>query len=239
MTKHIVRILEVGCGKGRNAYFLSKKKNVVVVGIDVVAENVFEARKTFLGVEFLQMSVEQLAFPDASFDKVYALDVLEHVDNLTLSVSEIVRVLKLKGKLIVNVPAAKSEEWLLRLRPSYHREIHHVRIFRGSELVNTLAVYGLRQQRCKATAFLDHMLLYYLFTRSKISASQLGVGDWRGSVVGRIVFALHAYTKFDLVFQSWLKFVPIWVISLPLAWVVNSVGNRFFPKSMYYKFIKE
>ena len=207
--------------------------------IDLSEENIAYARKHHPGPTFEVMSAEALAYPDAYFDVVYAIDILEHVDSVEKTVAEIHRVLKLGGKVVLNIPAADSEEWLLRLRPTYHAEINHVRIFRGDELETVMREHGLTLTKKQARDFSDHAILYYLFTRTTSSHSQLGIGDWRDTWVGRAIFLSHALTKPNLVFTSPLKYIPVWVIGIPAGWVVNGIGNRFFPKSMYYEFIKE
>ncbi len=234
-----IRILEVGCGKGRNAAVLRRHFHADVVGIDLDPDTIAQAKRAHPDMEFGVMSLESLNFPDARFDRIYAIDVLEHVDNLQQSVNEMVRVLKPGGILVVNVPAEKSEQWLLRIRPTYHQEIHHVRIFKAGEITALFTVRGLQQRTHKRMGFIDHLLLYYLFTRTPSSDSQLGIGNWRDSLVGMVLFALQTYTKPELVFSSWLWIVPLWIIGIPLGWLVNGVGNHFFPKSMYYEFRKK
>ncbi|MBW2989042.1 class I SAM-dependent methyltransferase [Candidatus Woesearchaeota archaeon] len=50
---------------------------------------------------------ENLPYPDESFDTVFALDILEHVPGDKKAVSELRRVLKKKGLMIITVPAYK------------------------------------------------------------------------------------------------------------------------------------
>ncbi len=233
-----LQILEVGCGKGRNAEVLKKRWKADVVGIDLDQETIETAKRLHPSVEFRVMSLELLDFPDQSFDRLYAIDVLEHVDDLEKSANEIVRVIKPGGVLVINVPAEKSEQWLLKIRPSYFEEIHHVRIFKVGEIANLFSTRKLSLTKHKRMGFIDHSLLYYLFTRVKSSDSQLGIGRWSDSRLGTILFALQTYTKPELVFSTWLWLFPAWIVLIPLGFLVNTIGNRFFPKSMYYEFIK-
>ncbi len=234
-SKHI---LELGCGKGRNAAVLAKKSGTKVVGVDLSEENIQIARTSYPELRFEVGSAEELNFPDASFDEIYAYDIFEHVDDLPKCALEAVRVLKPKGKLIVNVPAPASERWLLKVRPSYFDEIHHVRIFEGNQMQDLFESNGLNLVKKQARDFSDHVILYYVFKTTKNSDSQLGIGNWRDTWLGRILFGVHAYTKPSLVFSSPLKYVPIWLVTIPFGLIVNFFGNKYFPKSIYYEFVK-
>jgi ubiquinone/menaquinone biosynthesis C-methylase UbiE len=75
-------------------------------GIDIIIDNVEEARKNFKedNCFFHQMSAEKLDFDDNTFDNIMLIEVLEHVEKDQMALSEVYRVLKSGGKLIVTVP---------------------------------------------------------------------------------------------------------------------------------------
>ncbi len=56
------------------------------------------------GVEFVEGDVRRLAFPDGHFDSVFCSEVLEHIDALEKATSELVRVTRPGGSLVVSVP---------------------------------------------------------------------------------------------------------------------------------------
>ncbi len=233
------KILDAGCGVGRFVYNISKQQpEGEFFGIDIDPENITQAKKNFSNINFQEMSVETLKFETAFFDKVYSRDVLEHVDNVELAVSEMSRVLKNGGKLVVKLPAEKSEKWLLKIRPTYFEEIHHKRIFKDGYLEKILTESGFQLQKKEAQGFLDHFLLYFLFKTTKVSHTQLALGSWNSHPLGYIIAPIHAFLKPERVFHTWLKFIPIWLVTLPAGYVLNSIGNRYFPKSVYYEFVK-
>lgn len=233
------RILDAGCGIGRFIYNLARKEPAhSYYGIDIDQKNIVAARRSYPSIEFEEMSVEDLRLPDQEFDMVYSRDVLEHVDNPARAVSEMSRVLKPRGQLIIKVPAEKSEKWLLQIRPTYFSEIHHVRIFKKDEIEKLVEQYSLKLVKKEPQAFLDHLFLYVLFKTTKASEGQLALGSWKNHWTGWIVAPIHAYLKPELVFHTWLKYVPIWVITLPVGYIINQIGNQIFPKSMYYEFTK-
>jgi len=64
------------------------------------------------------------------------MDVLEHVDDLPTVLKEATRVLRSGGKFMIEVPYRKSEELLLKIKPKYREQVHHVRMFRENEMEN-------------------------------------------------------------------------------------------------------
>ena len=76
------KVLEAGCGDGQRMIEL-RAKGIDVYGFDV---------NPSLGVP--QGSIEAIDSPDNSFDVVYSVDVLEHLDNPLKALSEVFRVSK-------------------------------------------------------------------------------------------------------------------------------------------------
>lgn len=230
-------ILDVGCGQGFQSYVLSKNKNNRVVGIDISKENIEISHKRYPRVNFLVMNAGKMNFKKNHFDEIYAIEVLEHVNNLEKVLNEITRVLKVGGKLIVSVPYYKSEIWLIKLRPTYFKEIHHVRIFKDNELESLCKKSNLVLKKKKRTGFIQHIELYFLFKRKIKSSTQVSIGSWRDNF---FTMTLHASLGFfdPMVLKTPLVYFPIWIVGIPIGFVINIFGNHLFPKSLYYEFIK-
>lgn len=230
-------ILEIGCGQGFRTYLLARNKNNKVIGIDLSEEDIKTAISRYPGVRYEVQNSEKLSFVADSFDEVLAFDIFEHVNNLDAVIAEIKRVLKKGGKLMVNIPYYRSENWLKSIRPTYFDEIHHVRVFGRSELETLLSKQGFSLRKKKREGFLTHIELFYFFKRKRTSHTQLGIGNWRDSLVGMFLhlFLLYFY---PVVFQTPLKFFPLWIITIPLGFLIELPGNYLFPKSIYYEFQK-
>jgi MPBQ/MSBQ methyltransferase len=126
-----VRILDVGCGLGGSTRHLAKRwpKTAHVVGITISKAQV--KRATALaraqGVEnamFLECDALELAFPEANFDIVWAVESEMHMPDKEHFIRELARVLKPGGMLVIagwNVrdtrerPLSKAEAEHLRL----------------------------------------------------------------------------------------------------------------------------
>jgi 2-polyprenyl-6-hydroxyphenyl methylase / 3-demethylubiquinone-9 3-methyltransferase len=93
-------VLDVGCGGGYLAEEFARD-GFSVTGIDPAARSLEAAREHAAGnnleIDYRVGKGEALPFPDGSFDIVTCCDVLEHVDDLSLVISEVARTLKPGG----------------------------------------------------------------------------------------------------------------------------------------------
>jgi 2-polyprenyl-3-methyl-5-hydroxy-6-metoxy-1,4-benzoquinol methylase len=98
------RVLDVGCGEGRFAAELARA-GAEVVGIDVAAEPLRRARASHPELDLRQAPVVGAwPLPDASFDAVWAGEVIEHVADTAGWLSELRRVLRSGGRLLLSTP---------------------------------------------------------------------------------------------------------------------------------------
>ncbi len=107
------RILDVGCGTGRFMEAI-EKSGAEVVGIEFFRFPLDKARPRVKGL-LHQMSAEELQFPDSSFDKILCNHVIEHLQNPYQALSEMKRVLRDKGKLLLAYPNSEYFPWRLGL----------------------------------------------------------------------------------------------------------------------------
>jgi SAM-dependent methyltransferase len=92
------RLLDVGCGRGRNAE-LFRRLGMDVTGIDLDEAALAQARQKFPQIDFQIGDVQKLAFPDAAFDAVFSSSVLQYVD-WPLAIRQCHRVLKPGGRAV-------------------------------------------------------------------------------------------------------------------------------------------
>jgi dolichol-phosphate mannosyltransferase len=135
------RLLHAGCGSGQVDANLHEHARITAVDISASALALY--RRHNPDAEAVKhASIFNLPFPDESFDGAYNLGVVEHFDHaeLTRVFSEVRRVLKPQGKLVVFWPHARatsvmllnSAHWLLndvlhknvRLHPPEFSLIH-------------------------------------------------------------------------------------------------------------------
>jgi SAM-dependent methyltransferase len=92
------RVLEVGCGWGELAEWIASATGAEVVAVDLSPRMVELARDR--GVDARVADVQELPFPDASFDAAVAAWMLYHVPDLDHGLAELARVLRPGGRLV-------------------------------------------------------------------------------------------------------------------------------------------
>ena len=93
-------VLELGCGIGAVAAFLSENYNMKVWGTDYDHEQIQIARKRHPENEYLIYQVEDaahLSFQEACFDLVISQNVFHHLSKWQTAVKEVARVLRPGG----------------------------------------------------------------------------------------------------------------------------------------------
>ncbi|MGD0131540.1 MAG: class I SAM-dependent methyltransferase [Bryobacteraceae bacterium] len=93
------RVLDVGCGKGRFARVLAERYPLAsMVGFDL-AEAML--RHVPEGVSACAGSMTALPFPSGAFDCAYATESLEHAVDIEAAVSELCRVVRPGGRIVI------------------------------------------------------------------------------------------------------------------------------------------
>lgn len=149
------RVLDMGCGGGRHAFSVYRR-GANVVALDMSESDLREVEVMFRAMELegeipagataaaVRGNAYALPFDDASFDRIIAAEVLEHLPADTDAMAELTRVLKPGGLIAVTVPRWGPEKLCWALSDAYHEvEGGHVRIYKGSDLRNRLENTGL------------------------------------------------------------------------------------------------
>jgi len=138
------RFLDLGCGFGRHA-FEAARRGARVIALDSADTELKEVRNTFAAmanageidescfVGTVNADATTLPFADASFDRVVASEVLEHIPDDARALSELTRVLRPGGTMAVTVPSFLPERVCWLLSDEYHAPFvpgGHVRIYR-------------------------------------------------------------------------------------------------------------
>jgi len=141
------RILDAGCGSGRNMIELAR--HGAVTGVELSSASVALARARGCG-EVIEGSALEMPFAEASFELAVSLDVIEHLEDDLAALRELRRVVAPQGALLVTVPAY---QWLW----SGHDVInHHHRRYTRRSLQRVAEQAGWRQVR---TTYFNSLLL--------------------------------------------------------------------------------
>ncbi len=151
------RLLDLGCGFGRHAYE-AMRRGARIVACDMALPELESVVATStamrdngeiaptLSFGAVAGDATRLPFPDSSFDRIIASEVMEHVPDDVAALDELVRVLRPGGTIAITVPAELPERLCWRLSDEYHApkvEGGHVRIYSRRELRTKMERAGL------------------------------------------------------------------------------------------------
>lgn len=122
-------VLDIGIGSGLNIPFYNKSKIKYLYGLDPSKELIEIAKpladKNRLKIEFLECGAENIPLLDNSIDTVLITYTMCTIPDVTLSISEITRVLKNNGKLLFCehglAPDPNIVKWQKRINPIWNK----------------------------------------------------------------------------------------------------------------------
>lgn len=152
-------VLDAGCGVGWGSALVLQAGAAAVIGVDIAAEAVLDARSRVPEAVFVRADVMSLPLSDEVVDVVICMEALEHTADYERALDEFVRVLRPDGMLFISSP-----------NPDVYPAGNpfHVHELRPDELV---AAVGTR---------LDHLSLYRqhaLLTSVVLPETEVGPGD--------------------------------------------------------------
>lgn len=95
-----LEVISIGCGSGVDARWLADNGAKRVVGIDISKGLLDIAKTNNPDLEFHEMDMEKLDFPDSSFDLAYSSLAIHYVDDWTVPLKETYRILRPNGKYV-------------------------------------------------------------------------------------------------------------------------------------------
>jgi len=138
---HNIKIVDAGCGTGKNIIELQKFGEVIGVDNSIDALRFCSNR----GVKnLLNNDISKINLKDSTIDVIVCVGVFYHKDvDVEQTIKEFKRILKKKGKIIILTPANNIfRSWILR---TYHDESMHTgRRHNINELSTIFQEYGLK-----------------------------------------------------------------------------------------------
>jgi len=133
--------LDIGCGSSRILGDLSDD----AVGLDVLLGKLLYARR--YGRPLVNGSAFALPFADNTFEQAVCSQVIEHLEPSDQPFSEMTRVLKDGGRLVLGTPDYSHLTWLIMERlykffaPGAYAD-HHITHYTANDLVHLMASHG-------------------------------------------------------------------------------------------------
>jgi len=192
-------ILDAGCGSGRTMQELAGYG--AVQGVELSESAVEVARARGVG-EVVIGRLEELPWPEESFDLITCLDVIEHTPDDRLTLAELRRVCRVGGYLLVTVPAYPL------LWSEHDVANHHFRRYSRSSLRSAARGAGWTVERMSSfnSMLLVPAALVRLIRRRQARASN----GWQGPDDYEDELALG---------PSWLNGALEWPLALEARWL--------------------
>lgn len=105
--KRTGKLLDIGCAMGGFLLGMRELGGWTVAGVEV-NRTVAEAAAQRHGLDIFAGTLEEATYPSASFDAVTMWDVLEHVHDASQTLTEIHRILRHEGIVVIRVPNLAS-----------------------------------------------------------------------------------------------------------------------------------
>ncbi|MFY0608163.1 MAG: class I SAM-dependent methyltransferase [Cyclobacteriaceae bacterium] len=150
-------LLELGCGEGRGVELLLPQADSYL-GLDKIESIIATLQSKYPDAQFESGVFPPINIPDNSFDTVVSFQVIEHIQNDELFLSEIQRILKPGGKAILSTPNIKM---------TLSRNPWHIREYTADQLA-TLAGKYFSKVEMKGIAGSDKVLSYHEQNRESV-----------------------------------------------------------------------
>lgn len=175
------RVLDNACGTGYGSLMIATNGAKKVIGIDLSSEVIKRNKDNFnaKNLSFYSMNSEELDLLKGSFDIVLSFETIEHVNDYRRFLSEIYRVLKNQGILMISTPnKATSNYNPYHLKEFYRYELKKVLMNHGFKILEefgqqkpsspSLFVRLIpRVIRENAPKFLSKKSFYYIFHKNR------------------------------------------------------------------------
>jgi 2-polyprenyl-3-methyl-5-hydroxy-6-metoxy-1,4-benzoquinol methylase len=144
-------VLDIACGEGYGSDLLAGFASNVI-GVDISNEAIIHAKEKYkkANLEYKQGSCDAIPLVDSSIDVVVSFETIEHHDKHEAMLSEIKRVLKPSGILIISSPEKHEHTDILGYNNPYHvKELYRhefdnliSRYFKNMEYYGQRVIYG-------------------------------------------------------------------------------------------------
>ncbi len=183
VPRHDENVLDAGFGSGIYSFSLAGKLKEIEA-VDIAEEKVENVRKIniFKNINFQQGDLCNLKFKDSCFDLIICSDVLEHIKNDEKAFSELARVLKMGGILLLTVPSDSEKNKKEYKKYRHERAGYSIKDIMKLCGKNNLSAVKIRGYSCPLTEvfsninykvannkFLLGVLFYLLYLASLIS----------------------------------------------------------------------
>jgi ubiquinone/menaquinone biosynthesis C-methylase UbiE len=186
------RVLEVGCGHGGGASYLTRTlRPAAYTGLDLNSAAIAFCRKRHKlpNVDFVHGDAEKLPFPDQSFDAVVNVESSAAYPHFSRFLAEVVRVLRPGGHFLYTDlrPVSSIAEWEAALAGAPMRMLSHDDII-------AQVVRGLEKNSQRMVELIGRMPIG-LRSIGREYAGMKGTGFYRAMQSGKYPYRVYCFMK--------------------------------------------
>lgn len=94
-------LIDVGCGQGRLLALLANLGFSKLTGVEISTRQIKRAKLRCPNCNFVRATAMRLPFKGEAFDVLFSTAVIEHTENPAVAISEIARITKLGGHIVI------------------------------------------------------------------------------------------------------------------------------------------
>lgn len=186
------RVLEVGCGHGGGASYLTRTlRPAAYTGLDLNRAAIAFCRKRHKlpNMDFVHGDAEKLPFPDQSFDAVVNVESSAAYPHFSRFLAEVVRVLRPGGHFLYTDlrPVSSIAEWEAALAGAPMRMLSH-------DDINAQVVRGLEKNSQRMLELIGRMPIG-LRSIGREYAGMKGTGFYRAMQSGKYPYRVYCFMK--------------------------------------------
>jgi SAM-dependent methyltransferase len=146
------RVLDLGCGEGGFAAMAGAAGAARTVGAEVSEAALSRAAALHPELDLRLVPIDgPLPFADAEFDLIWASEVIEHVADTAVWLSEVRRVLAARGRLLLTTPAHGRLRLLIGGIERYSDPLgDHLHLYTAASLRGLLVGFGFEPTELRA-----------------------------------------------------------------------------------------
>lgn len=153
------KLLDIGCAAGV-LLAAARNRGAEVLGLEISDSAAAMAQKVF-GLEVLVGRPEDHLLPEATFDVICMIDVIEHVLSPKADIGTVTRALKKGGLLVVMTPNFRAHRIFGGKWHGFHASYEHVLYFDSKSLRTLLESQGLTPVKTETFGMIN-LVEYYL-----------------------------------------------------------------------------
>ena len=111
------KVLDAGCGMGRNSFWALKYGAKELVAFDYDQQSIEAAKKNLASFDNVQVefkSIYEIDYQD-EFDIIFCIGVIHHLEKPDLAIKNLIRAAKPGGLVLIWVYGYENNEWIVKL----------------------------------------------------------------------------------------------------------------------------